>query len=136
MPKRAAMAGGTLPPAPSAPRAATGNAAKRSTSPAARGAEREDNDFTAVLIYEVLRGFFLVPLSADLARGQVSKLALARLQPLDIAAIEAVLQHQVERAAREWLVATRRPEAVVHDLLLIPRASSSTFNNRTEPSAA
>jgi hypothetical protein len=48
------------------------------------GAKREDNDLTAVLIYEVLRGFFLVPLSADLARGQVNKLALARLQPLDI----------------------------------------------------
>ena len=28
----------------------------------------------------------------------------------------------------------RRPEALVHDLLLSPRASSSSFNNRTEPS--
>src|SRR5215469_5483820 len=30
----------------------------------------------------------------------------------------------------------RRPDALVHALLLIPRASSSSFNNRTEPSSA
>ena len=54
----------------------------------------------------------------------------------DLAAIGAVLQHQVERAPRERLAADEAPEALVHDLLLIPRASSSAFNKRTEPSSA
>ena len=52
----------------------------------------------------------------------------------DIAEIGAVLQHQVER--ENGLPPTSRPEALVHDLLLIPRASSSACNKRTEPSSA
>jgi hypothetical protein len=33
-------------------------------------------------------------------------------------------------------VEQRAPAALVHDLLLIPRASSSSFDNRTEPSSS
>ena len=59
----------------------------------------------------------------------------------DRAAIGAVPQHQVERPAREWLAAdhptrSTRPAALVDDLLLLPWASSSALNNRTEPSSA
>ena len=55
----------------------------------------------------------------------------------DLAAIGAVLQHLVERAPRERLPADEAPgSARPRDLLLIPRASSSAFNKRTEPSSA
>jgi hypothetical protein len=54
----------------------------------------------------------------------------------DFAAIGAVLQYQVECAGENGLPPITRPAALVHDLLFRPRASSSAFNNRTEPSSA
>jgi hypothetical protein len=35
----------------------------------------------------------------------------------DLAQVDAVLQHQVERAAREWLITQRRPEALARETL-------------------
>src|ERR1700720_4496710 len=60
---------------------------------------------------------------------------LARMELVlvnDLASVNAVLQHQVERAGRERLAADEAT-GNVHDLLLIP---SSARNKRTEPSTA
>src|ERR1700674_3628445 len=54
----------------------------------------------------------------------------------DFTPIDAVLQHQIERAACEWFAAPQATEALVRNLLWMLRASNSCFNNRTEPSSA
>src|SRR5712675_301824 len=54
----------------------------------------------------------------------------------DLASVDAVLKHQIERAAREWLAASQATRCARPQLALDVRASSSSFNNRTEPSSA
>src|SRR5262249_30898025 len=54
----------------------------------------------------------------------------------DLTAIDAVLQHQVERTGGNGLPPEMRPEALVRNLLWVLRACSASFSNRTEPSSA
>jgi hypothetical protein len=54
----------------------------------------------------------------------------------DLASIDPVLQHQIECAAGEWLAAAQATRCARPQLLWMLRASSSSFNNRTEPSSA
>ena len=54
----------------------------------------------------------------------------------DLTPVDAILQHQVERAAREWLTSPEPTGSTRPALALRPWASSSSFNNRIEPSSA
>jgi hypothetical protein len=54
----------------------------------------------------------------------------------DLTPVDVVLQHQVERAARERLAASEATRSARPALALDPAASSSSFNKRTEPSSA
>ena len=54
----------------------------------------------------------------------------------DLAAIDAILQQEIERAAREWLAARQTSAGPARRLLTTPKRSSSAFSSATEPSSA